>query len=310
MFSVVFPGQGSQKIAMAKELFQNFNLVKNIFSDADKILDLSISKIIFEGPQEQLNLTENAQPAIFLVSYSIFKLAKEEYGFEFDNAQFAAGHSLGEYSALCCFDILNFEEVLVALKKRGQFMQQAVPNKQGGMMVVLGSDLRVIEGILMENIKKYECFIANDNSPQQVVVSGLKSNLDKFSEDLNKHKIKSLDLNVSAPFHCVLMKKATEHMSEVINNLKINKISKPIIHNYNAKPSSSEKDIKNMLISQIEGKVRWVESVKYMINNGTNNFVEIGPGKVLSGLIKRIDKKVKIKSINNIIDIKEINLNE
>tara|TARA_B100000886_G_scaffold228980_1_gene159685 strand:- start:565 stop:1497 length:933 start_codon:yes stop_codon:yes gene_type:complete len=310
MFSVVFPGQGSQKIAMAKELFQNFNLVKNIFSDADKILDLSISKIIFEGPQEQLNLTENAQPAIFLVSYSIFKLAKEEYGFEFDNAQFAAGHSLGEYSALCCFDILNFEEVLVALKKRGQFMQQAVPNKQGGMMAVLGSDLRVIEGILMENIKKYECFIANDNSPQQVVVSGLKSNLDKFSEDLNKHKIKSLDLNVSAPFHCVLMKKATEHMSEVINNLKINKISKPIIHNYNAKPSSSEKDIKNMLISQIEGKVRWVESVKYMINNGTNNFVEIGPGKVLSGLIKRIDKKVKIKSINNIIDIKEINLNE
>ena len=184
MFSVVFPGQGSQKIAMAKDLFQSFNLVKNIFSDADKILDLSISKIIFEGPQEQLNLTENAQPAIFLVSYSIFKLAKEEYGFEFNNAQFAAGHSLGEYSALCCFDILNFEEVLVALKKRGQFMQQAVPNKKGGMMAVLGSDLKVIEDILNENIKKYECFIANDNSPQQVVVSGLKSNLDKFSEDL------------------------------------------------------------------------------------------------------------------------------
>tara|TARA_B100000941_G_scaffold138117_1_gene97893 strand:+ start:1078 stop:2010 length:933 start_codon:yes stop_codon:yes gene_type:complete len=308
MFSVVFPGQGSQKIAMAKDLFQSFNLVKNIFSDADKILDLSISKIIFEGPQEQLNLTENAQPAIFLVSYSIFKLAKEEYGFEFNNAQFAAGHSLGEYSALCCFDILNFEEVLVALKKRGQFMQQAVPNKQGGMMAVLGSDLRVVENILRENIKKYECFIANDNSPQQVVVSGLKDNLDKFSEDLNKYKIKNLDLNVSAPFHCVLMKKATEHMSEVINNLKINKISKPIIHNYNAKPSTSEKDIKNMLISQIEGKVRWVESIKYMINNGTNNFVEIGPGKVLSGLIKRIDKNVKIKSINNIIDIKEVNL--
>ena len=309
MFSVVFPGQGSQKIAMAKDLFQSFNLVKNIFSDADKILDLSISKIIFEGPQEQLNLTENAQPAIFLVSYSIFKLAKEEYGFEFNNAQFAAGHSLGEYSALCCFDILNFEEVLVALKKRGQFMQQAVPNKQGGMMAVLGSDLKVIEDILKENIKKYECFIANDNSPQQVVVSGLKSNLNKFSEDLNKYKIKNLDLNVSAPFHCILMKKATELMSDVINNLKINKISKPIIHNYSAKPSSSEKDVKNMLISQIEGKVRWVESVKYMINNGTNNFIEIGPGKVLSSLIKRIDKNVNIKSINNIVDIKEINLN-
>ena len=310
MFSVVFPGQGSQKIGMAKELFQSFNLVKNIFSDADKILDLPISKIILDGPEEKLNSTENTQPAIFLVSYSIFKLAKEEYGVEFNKAQFAAGHSLGEYSALCCFDVLNFEEVLIALKKRGQLMQQAVPNGEGGMIVILGSDLKTIENILNENVKKYECFIANDNSPQQLVVSGLKKNLNKFSEDLNKYKIKNLDLNVSAPFHCVLMKKATEHMSEVINNLKINKISKPIIHNYNAKPSSSEKDIKNMLISQIEGKVRWVESVKYMINNGTNNFVEIGPGKVLSGLIKRIDKKVKIKSINNIIDIKEINLNE
>ena len=310
MFSVVFPGQGSQKIGMAKELFQSFNLVKNIFSDADKILDLPISKIILDGPEEKLNSTENTQPAIFLVSYSIFKLAKEEYGVEFNKAQFAAGHSLGEYSALCCFNVLNFEEVLIALKKRGQLMQQAVPNGEGGMIVILGSDLKTIENILNENVKKYECFIANDNSPQQLVVSGLKKNLNKFSEDLNKYKIKNLTLNVSAPFHCVLMKKATEHMSEVINNLKINKISKPIIHNYNAKPSFSEEDIKTMLLSQIEGKVRWIESIKYMINNGTNNFVEIGPGKVLSGLIKRIDKNVRINSINNIIDIKEIKLNE
>ena len=306
MFSVVFPGQGSQKIGMAKELFQSFNLVKNIFSDADKILDLPISKIILDGPEEKLNSTENTQPAIFLVSYSIFKLAKEEYGVEFNKAQFAAGHSLGEYSALCCFDVLNFEEVLIALKKRGQLMQQAVPNGEGGMIVILGSDLKTIENILNENAKKYECFIANDNSPQQLVVSGLKKNLNKFSEDLNKYKIKNLDLNVSAPFHCILMKKATELMSDVINNLKINKISKPIIHNYNAKPSFSEKEIRTMLISQIEGKVRWIESVKYMINNGTNYFVEIGPGNVLSGLIKRINKNVRINSINNVIDIKEI----
>ena len=306
MFSVVFPGQGSQKIGMAKDLFQRFSLVKNIFSDADEILNLPISKIILDGPEEKLNLTENTQPAIFLVSYSIFKLAKEEYGFEFDKAQFAAGHSLGEYSALCCFDVLNFGQVLLALKKRGQFMQQAVPNGEGGMIVVLGSDLKIIEEILKNNSKNYECFVANDNSPKQLVVSGLKKNLDKFSEDLKKYNIKNISLNVSAPFHCVLMKKATENMTEVINNLKFNKISKPIIHNYNAKPSFSEKEIKTMLISQIEGKVRWIESVKYMINNGTNYFIEIGPGNVLSGLIKRINKNVRINSINNVIDIKEI----
>ena len=310
MFSIVFPGQGSQKVGMAKELFQRSELVKKIFSDADEILGLPISRIILEGPDDELNLTENTQPGIFLVSYSIFKLAQKEYGLNFQKAQFAAGHSLGEYSALCCFDILNFEEVLIALKKRGKFMQQAVPKGEGGMLVILGAELEIIENILKDNEKKYECFVANDNSPQQVVVSGLKSNLIKFSHDLNNFKIKNLNLNVSAPFHCKLMKKATENMKEVINNLKINKITKPVIHNFNAKPSNTENEIKNMLISQIEGKVRWIESVKYMIYQGTNNILEIGPGKVLSGLIKRIDKNIRINSINNISDIKNINLNE
>ena len=310
MFSIVFPGQGSQKVGMAKELFQRSELVKKIFSDADEILGLPISRIILEGPDDELNLTENTQPGIFLVSYSIFKLAQKEYGLNFQKAQFAAGHSLGEYSALCCFDILNFEEVLIALKKRGKFMQQAVPKGEGGMLVILGAELEIIENILKDNEKKYECFVANDNSPQQVVVSGLKSNLIKFSHDLNNFKIKNLNLNVSAPFHCKLMKKATENMREVINNLKINKITKPVIHNFNAKPSNTENEIKNMLISQIEGKVRWIESVKYMIYQGTNNILEIGPGKVLYGLIKRIDKNIRINSINNISDIKNINLNE
>jgi len=310
MFSIVFPGQGSQKVGMAKELFQHSELVKKIFSDADEILGLPISRIILEGPDDELNLTENTQPGIFLVSYSIFKFAQKEYGLNFQKAQFAAGHSLGEYSALCCFDILNFEEVLIALKKRGKFMQQAVPKGEGGMLVILGAELEIIENILKDNEKKYECFVANDNSPQQVVVSGLKSNLIKFSNDLNNFKIKNLNLNVSAPFHCKLMKKATENMREVINNLKINKITKPVIHNFNAKPSNTENEIKNMLISQIEGKVRWIESVKYMIYQGTNNILEIGPGKVLSGLIKRIDKNIRINSINNVSDIKNINLNE
>ena len=310
MFSIVFPGQGSQKIGMANELFHTFNLVKNIFSEADKILGLPISKIILEGPEDLLNLTENTQPAIFLVSYSIFKLAQEEYGLNLQKAHFAAGHSLGEYSALCCFNALNFEEVLLALKKRGKFMQQAVPKGEGGMLAVLGSELKIVEEILKDNSKSYECFVANDNSPQQIVVSGLKKDLIKFSEDLNKLKIKNLNLNVSAPFHCKLMENATHNMKDVIEKLKINKVPKNIIHNYNAGLSFSEKEIKNMLISQIEGKVRWIESVKYMINNGTKSFIEIGPGKILSGLIKRIDKNVRINSINNVSDIKEVNFND
>ena len=307
MFSVVFPGQGSQKIGMAKELFDNFEIVKKLFKEADDILNLSISKIIFDGPENELNLTENTQPAIFLTSYAIFKVAQKEFGVNFEKAQFIAGHSLGEYSALCCYGVLNFEETLKILKSRGKFMQEAIPPNEGGMLVILGSHIEKIEN-RMKN-KHTNCFIANDNSPQQIVVSGLKEDLNLFSNDLNEIKIKNIKLNVSAPFHCNLMKSATENMKEKIINLNIKEITNPIVSNYTARPSVSGDEIKKTLILQIEGRVRWLESVEYIISKGTKNFIEIGPGKVLSGLIKRINKKVGVMSINSTEDIKKINLN-
>ena len=169
MFSVVFPGQGSQKIGMAKEFFDKFEIIKKIFKDADELLELPISKIIFDGPEDRLNLTENTQPAIFLTSYAIFTVAQKEFGFDFNKSKFIAGHSLGEYSALCCFGTLSFEDTLKILKKRGKSMQDAVPANEGGMLAVLGKELSIIEEIIKKN--NHNCFIANDNSPQQIVVT-------------------------------------------------------------------------------------------------------------------------------------------
>ena len=304
MFSIVFPGQGSQKIGMIKEFYEKYDLVKGLFKDADEILNVPITKIIFEGPENKLNLTENTQPAIFLASYCIFEIIKREFGYDFKKFKYFAGHSLGEYSALACVGSISFEDTLKILQKRGKFMQEAVPNGEGAMLVVLGMASKELDKILEMNSKKYECFIANDNSNLQVVVSGLKKDINLLSDDLNNKKIKNLKLNVSAPFHCKYMKKASEKMTSYINDLKINELEKPIISNVTAKETRSSKEIKSLLISQIEKKVRWLESVEYMINNGVNNFVEIGPGKVLSGLIKRINKNVNVNSINNEEDIK------
>ena len=304
MFSLVFPGQGSQKIGMGREFYEKYDLAKRLFKDADEILNIPITKIIFEGPEEKLNLTENTQPAIFLASYCIFQILKKEFGYDFKKFKYFAGHSLGEYSALSCCGSISFEDTLKILQKRGKFMQEAIPNGEGSMLAVLGTSSREVDKILTENNKKYECFIANDNSNLQVVVSGLKKDINLLSDDLNIKKIKNLKLNVSAPFHCKYMKSASEKMASYINNLKMTELSHPIISNVTAMETNSPKEIKSLLISQIEKKVRWFESVQYMINNGVKNFVEIGPGKVLSGLIKRINKNVNVNSINCEEDIK------
>ena len=304
MFSLVFPGQGSQKIGMVKEFHEKYDLVKKLFRDADSILGTPITKIIFEGPDNELNLTENTQPAIFLASFCIFEIIKKEYGYNFERFKYFAGHSLGEYSALACNGAISFEDALRILQKRGRFMQEAIPNGEGGMLVALGISSEEIQKILDKANDTYECYIANDNSKSQVVLSGLIKDIDLLSKDLKSKKIKNIKLNVSAPFHCKYMKSASNKMTSSINNLKINKLNKPIISNVTAKEAYSPEQIKTLLISQIEKKVRWLESVEYMINNGIKNFVEIGPGKVLSGLIKRINKDVNVKSINNEEDIK------
>ena len=304
MFSLVFPGQGSQKIGMIREFYEKYDLTKQLFKDADAILNTPISKIIFEGPDEKLNLTENTQPAIFLASYCIFEIMKKEYGYNFEKFKYFAGHSLGEYSALACSGAIKFEDAIKILQQRGKSMQEAIPSGTGGMLVVLGISSKELEKNLEENNNSYECYVANDNSQLQVVVSGLKKDIELLSNDLSKKKIKNIKLNVSAPFHCKFMKPASEKMKNYINNLNINKLKKPIISNVTAKEVLTPEDVKRLLISQIEKKVRWLESIEYMINNGVKNFVEIGPGKVLSGLIKRINKDVKVSSINNEDDIK------
>ncbi len=304
MFSLVFPGQGSQKIGMVKEFYEKYDLAKRIFKNADEILNIPITKMIFEGPDDKLNLTENTQPAIFLASYCIFEIIKNEFGYDFKKFKYFAGHSLGEYSALACVGSISFEDTLKILQKRGKFMQEAIPNGEGAMLAVLGISAREVDKILNENKDNYECFVANDNSKLQVVISGLKKDINLFSNDLNNKKIKNLKLNVSAPFHCKYMKAASEKMSRYINDLKMNELDTPIISNVTAKETNSSKEIKSLLIAQIEKKVRWLECVEYMIDNGIKNFVEIGPGKVLSGLIKRINRDVNVNSINNEEDIK------
>ena len=303
MFSIIFPGQGSQSPGMCKDLYLKYNLIKEIFKEADDILNLKISSLILEGPREKLNLTENTQPAIFLVGYSIFTLLKKEYNLKFSNAKFFAGHSLGEYTALCTAGYLNFSDTLKILKIRGQAMQNSMPQGEGGMIAILGSSIEVVENLLNENKNKYKCFIANDNSDSQIVLSGKTKDLENCSVDLKKKLIKNIILPVSAPFHCELMSKATEVMKKEINNLNFQFCDKVLVSNVTAKKMTEISNIKDLLIKQIESRVRWRESVKYMIEGGTEEFIEIGPGKVLSGLIKRINKKLKVSAINNEEDI-------
>ena len=310
MFSVIFPGQGSQSVGMAKEFYDRFGIFKKIFYEADDILNFPISKLILEGPKDKLNLTQNTQPAIFLVSFAIFKLIKEEFNIDLNNANYFAGHSLGEYSALACSDALKFEDTLKLLKIRGQSMQDAVPNNTGGMMAILGSSIEKIETILKNNIDNYRCYIANDNSSNQIVVSGYNEDLNKLEADLKQLKIKNIKLQVSAPFHCELMSKATLIMEKEINNLKISKPKNLIISNVSSDTTDDIDSLRNLLIKQIESRVRWRESINFILSNKINNFIEIGPGKVLINLIKRIDKNIKVCSVNNIEDIKQIELND
>ena len=310
MFSLIFPGQGSQFVGMGKDLHAKFSLIQDLFKEADDTLGFSLSNLILNGPKDELDLTENTQPAIFLVSYSIFKLIKEEFNIDLNKASFFAGHSLGEYSALASAGSLSFTNTLKILKIRGNAMQSSVPKGVGGMVAVLGSEIEKIEKIIQDNESKYECFVANDNSEGQIVLSGNINDLDKMMIDLKAASIKSIKLPVSAPFHCKLMNKATQIMAEEISTLKFVEPKNTLVSNVTGKEIINSNELKGLLVKQIESRVRWRESVLLMINKGVNQFIEIGPGKVLSGLIKRIDRNVKVSAINSEEDIKLININE
>ena len=308
MFSVIFPGQGSQIVGMGKEFFEKHEIVKKLFKEADEILEFNLSKLILEGPKEELDFTANTQPAIFLISYSIFQVVKKDFNINLNNAKYFAGHSLGEYSALSCAGYLNFSETIKILRVRGHAMQNSMPKGEGSMLAILGSTIEEVEKILKDNQNNFEAQVSNDNSVGQIVISGKTRDLQICSEFLKEKKIKNIKLPVSAPFHCSLMNKATEVMSKELLKIDFKESKNILISNVTAEEISNINDLKSLLISQIEKRVRWRESILYMLNRGVNQFIEIGPGKVLSGLIKRINKDVKISSINNQSDIESLSI--
>ena len=304
MRAVLFPGQGSQFVGMASDFYKKYDSVKKIFKIVDNTLNFSLSKLILNGPESELKLTQNTQPAIMTVGVSIFNVLNNEYGFNLKNSKFFAGHSLGEYTALVCAGSLTVDRAAYLLNHRGKYMQEAVPLGEGAMLAILGMTVEEVtkEINLLKNTEC--CEIANDNTDGQVVVSGKKNSIQKLSDNIKAKKKKGILLPVSAPFHCSLMEKASENMKEKIQSSNFLKPTPKIISNVTAKEENEPNIIKPLLIDQITSRVRWRESVNYMIKHGVSNFLEIGPGKVLSGLVKKINKNVIISNVNTVEDIK------
>ena len=308
MKALLFPGQGSQKVGMGLEFYKNFEEVRKLFAEADEALGYKLSKIILEGPDSDLKLTKITQPAIFIVSYSIFRILKKEFNFKIENFKFFAGHSLGEYSALACGESISLKDAIILLHERGKAMQESVPVNSGAMLAVLGCSIDEINNFLGQAKDITICEIANDNAPGQVIVSGDVKSINNFKDLLKANNKKSIILPVSAPFHCSLMKPAAIKMQEKINSVKFDELKIKVISNVTAQPETDPEKIKSLLVEQIYSKVKWQDSINYMKDNGITEFIEIGPGKVLSGLIKRITTNSKSFSINTINDIKEIKI--
>tara|TARA_B100001093_G_scaffold121725_1_gene114558 strand:- start:727 stop:1659 length:933 start_codon:yes stop_codon:yes gene_type:complete len=306
MKAFLFPGQGSQIVGMGSEFYNKFEKVKKIFKEADDILNFKISKIILEGPDSDLKLTQNTQPAILIVSFSIFSILKNEFNYNFEQVKYFAGHSLGEYSALLCSNSLNFSDSLYLLFERGKSMQEAVPAGEGGMLAILGSNIEEINSLILKINLEGICEVANDNAQGQTIVSGNIKKIKELQKICKENKKKSIVLPVSAPFHSSLMKPAAEKMKEKINSISFSDPKFEIVTNVTAEPNKKSDDIKRLLFEQIYSKVRWRESMNFMIKDNIQEFIEIGPGKVLSGLIKRISPNTKSFSINTINDIKNL----
>jgi len=306
MKAILFPGQGSQIVGMGSEFYNNFSAVKKLFMEADETLGFKVSKIILEGPESELKLTQNTQPSILLVSYSIFSTLKNEFNFNLDKTKYFAGHSLGEYSALLCANALSFQDSLRLLYERGKSMQEAVPVGKGAMLAVLGSEIQEINNFILDVKSKGVCEVANDNAHGQIIVSGNIESIEELKGILKQNKKKCISLPVSAPFHCSLMNPAAVKMKEKINEVNFRKPDFEIISNVTALPVSKPENIKQFLTQQIYSRVRWRESIIYMGENKINDYIEIGPGKVLTGLVKRILPNSNSFSINSIDDIKNL----
>jgi [acyl-carrier-protein] S-malonyltransferase len=301
----VFPGQGSQDVGMGRELADNFKSAREVFEEVDAALGEPLSKIIWDGPKETLTLTENAQPALMAVSMAVVRVLEAEKGIKLaDKVSYVAGHSLGEYSALAAAGALSLGDAARLLRARGKAMQKAVPVGQGAMAALLGVGLDVAEKVAAEAAQGDVCQIANDNEPTQVVLSGHKTAIDRVGEIGRKHGVRrALPLPVSAPFHCALMQPAADVMAEALSQVQVKAPVVPVIANVVAEPISDPEEIKRRLVEQVTGTVRWRECVMRMGALGVTDFYEIGSGKVLAGLVKRILKDANATPVGTVADV-------
>lgn len=301
----VFPGQGSQSVGMGKALADAFPAAREVFEEVDDALQRRLTKIMWEGSVEDLNLTVNTQPALMAHSMAMVRALEKEAKVDFADARFLAGHSLGEYSALCAARSITVSDAARLLNIRGQAMQAAVPAGEGAMAALLGLDIAAAEKAIADSDAALGvCEIANDNAPGQVVISGTKARVEAAAEAAKKHGAKMAKLlAVSAPFHCSLMKPAADAMAEALQQAKIASPRAPVVANVTARPAESAAEIRDLLVRQVTGRVRWTESVAHMAAEGGDRFIEIGSGKVLAGLIKRIAKDAALMSLGEPGDI-------
>jgi len=303
LLSLVFPGQGSQYIGMGKDFSHNFPIANEVYREVDDVLGFSLSKLIFNGQIEDLTLTKNAQPAIMATSIAILKTLEKE-GFKIKKSKFVAGHSLGEYTALCASGAISLADTAHILKMRGIFMQEAVSVGVGAMAAILGLNLDNVETLVAEIKENEICEIANDNEPNQVVLSGHRTAIEKACVKAKSLGAKrAILLPVSAPFHCSLMAPAQENMINLISGLNIEKPNVPLISNVTSIPTQDIEEIRKNLINQITGRVRWRESILFMKKSGIKIIYEIGPGRVLCNLIKRIVDDVEQENISKVEDL-------
>lgn len=306
-FALIFPGQGSQAVGMGKDLADTFAAAKAVFEEVDEALGQKLSEIIWNGPAETLTLTENAQPALMAVSMAVVRTLEIEYGFDVSRAKYVAGHSLGEYSALAAAGALSLSDAARLLKLRGQAMQKAVPVGRGAMVALLGVGKDIAEKVADAAADGDVCQVANDNDPTQVVLSGSKDAIDRVAEAGKQFGVRRVVLlPVSAPFHCTLMQPAADAMAKALNETEVKAPSVPVVANVLASAISEPGEIKRRLVQQVTGSVRWRESVTYMTDNGVTDFYELGSGKVLAGLVKRIARDVNAVSIGTPDDIEAV----
>ena len=304
MHAFLFPGQGAQTIGMGKDLAENFSVSKDVFEEVNDALEQDLSSLIWDGDIDTLTLTENAQPALMATSIAAVK-ALESEGIEFNQASFIAGHSLGEYSALCAAGSLNIHDTAKLLRIRGKAMQDAVPIGIGAMAAILGLDFNTINKIAKSIGNDQVCQAANDNDPGQVVISGHKEAVEQTIELAKAAGAKrAILLPVSAPFHCALMQPAADAMSEALDGIDLESPSVPLVANVKASQETNGSIIKELLIEQVTGSVRWRESIEYISLHGVTDVFEIGAGKALSGMVRRIDREI---NVNQVFDTNSVN---